>query len=162
MEITGYTGVWKLYHLVWGNTIKNGFFMGMFYCMIGKILPKLCEMRMKPFFMIALFAVYVEGVYCQYSWRVLLLPIVSLFVFWVTIDVRIDFGISNKWFRSMSTLLFLCHYIFVRLFECVPALTGYFPDGIYKYLFVTTLAFALSAILVFAGNKNSKVRWLWQ
>lgn len=108
--------------------------------------------------MVGLFAVYVEDVYCQYSWRVLLLPIVSLFVFWSIIDLRIDLGRSNKWFRSMSMLLFLCHYIFVRLFVCVPVLTGYFTAGIYKYLFVTTLVFVLSAILVFTGNKNSKVR----
>lgn len=162
MEISGYTGVWKIYHLILGSTIINGFFMGMFYCMIGKILPKLCEMKMKPLFMFALFWVYVLGVYCQYSWRVFILPIVALFVFWSIIDARIDLGKNNKWFRSMSTLLFLCHYIFVRVFGCVPSLAEYFPEGVHKYLFVSINAFVISAGLVYAGHKIPKIKWLWQ
>lgn len=162
MEISGYTGVWKVYHLILGSTIKNGFFMGMFYCMIGKILPKLCEMRMKMFLMVALFAIYIVGVYYQYSWRIFLLPIVSLFAFWSIMDVQIDLGKSSKWFRSMSTLLFLCHYIFVRAFECIPSLAGYFPEGIHKFLFVSILAFVTSAGFVFAGDRVPKIKWLWQ
>ena len=62
----------------------------------------------------------------------------------------------------MSTLLFLCHYIFVRAFECFPTLAVCFPEGIHKFMFVGVSAFLLSALLVWAGNKNKRIRWLWQ
>lgn len=161
-EATGYIGVWKLYYFIWGNTVKNGFLMGMFYCMIGKVIPRLNVIKMKSLLIAILFGVYAVGVYYQFSWRTIILPIISLLVFMLILDVEVDLKIGGKWLRSMSTLLFLSHYIFVRLLECVPILTSYFLAGIYKYLFVTTLTFALSAILVFVGNKNSKVRYLWQ
>lgn len=130
---------------------------------MSELVSELSELkRCGEILMVALFAIYVVGVYYQYSWRVFLLPIVSLFVFWSIMDVQIDLGKSSKWFRSMSTLLFLCHYIFVRAFECIPSLAGYFPEGIHKFLFVAILAFVTSAGLVFAGDWIPKVKWLWQ
>ena len=102
------------------------------------------------------------GVYFQYEWRKLLLPVVSVLVVESVIMLPLHIGSLGKWFRSMSTLLFLCHYIFVRAFECFPTLAVCFPEGIHKFMFVGVSAFLLSALLVWAGNKNKRIRWLWQ
>ena len=143
-SVNGYAGFWKLYYMIWGKTIKNGVFMGMFYCMLGTLIQKIPQTK------------------TVFIWRKLLLPVVSVLVVESVIMLPLHIGSLGKWFRSMSTLLFLCHYIFVRAFECFPTLAVCFPEGIHKFMFVGVSAFLLSALLVWAGNKNKRIRWLWQ
>lgn len=145
-----------------GKTIKNGVFMGMFYCMLGTLIQKIPQTKTVFICTISAFILYVVGVYFQYEWRKLLLPVVSVLVVESVIMLPLHIGSLGKWFRSMSTLLFLCHYIFVRAFECFPTLAVCFPEGIHKFMFVGVSAFLLSALLVWAGNKNKRIRWLWQ
>lgn len=131
--------------------------------MLGKLVTKVA--RMKPtiiIYALLSFAVYVVSVYFQFEWRSFLLPIVSVLVFHSILMMHIDIGSSGKWFRSMRTWLFLCHYIFVRAFECFPILEIYFPEGMYKFGFVLISAFTVSVLLIWAGNRNKKIRWLWQ
>ena len=161
-SVNGYAGFWKLYYMIWGKTIKNGVFMGMFYCMLGTLIQKIPQTKTGFICTISAFTLYVVGVYFQYEWRKLLLPVVSVLIVESVIMLPLHIGPLGKWFRSMSTLLFLCHYIFVRAFECFPTLTVCFPEGIHKFMFVGVSAFLLSALLVWAGNKNKRIRWLWQ
>ena len=161
-SVNGYAGFWKLYYMIWGKTIKNGVFMGMFYCMLGTLIQKIPQTKTVFICTISAFTLYVVGVYFQYEWRKLLLPVVSVLVVESVIMLPLHIGSLGKWFRSMSTLLFLCHYIFVRAFECFPTLAVCFPEGIHKFMFVGVSAFLLSALLVWAGNKNKRIRWLWQ
>ena len=161
-SVNGYAGFWKLYYMIWGKTIKNGVFMGMFYCMLGTLIQKIPQTKTVFICTISAFILYVVGVYFQYEWRKLLLPVVSVLVVESVIMLPLHIGSLGKWFRSMSTLLFLCHYIFVRAFECFPTLAVCFPEGIHKFTFVGVSAFLLSALLVWAGNKNKRIRWLWQ
>ena len=161
-SVNGYAGFWKLYYMIWGKTIKNGVFMGMFYCMLGTLIQKIPQTKTVFICTISAFILYVVGVYFQYEWRKLLLPVVSVLIVESVIMLPLHIGSLGKWFRSMSTLLFLCHYIFVRAFECFPTLTVCFPEGIHKFMFVGVSAFLLSALLVWAGNKNKRIRWLWQ
>lgn len=161
-SVNGYAGFWKLYYMIWGKTIKNGVFMGMFYCMLGTLIQKIPQTKTVFICTISAFILYVVGVYFQYEWRKLLLPVVSVLVVESVIMLPLHIGSLGKWFRSMSTLLFLCHYIFVRAFECFPTLAVCFPEGIHKFMFVGVSAFLLSALLVWAGNKNKRIRWLWQ
>ena len=161
-SVNGYAGFWKLYYMIWGKTIKNGVFMGMFYCMLGTLIQKIPQTKTVFICTISAFILYVVGVYFQYEWRKLLLPVVSVLVVESVIMLPLHIGSLGKWFRSMSTLLFLCHYIFVRAFECFPTLAVCFPEGIHKFTFVVVSAFLLSALLVWAGNKNKRIRWLWQ
>lgn len=161
-SVNGYAGFWKLYYMIWGKTIKNGVFMGMFYCMLGTLIQKIPQTKTVFICTISAFTLYVVGVYFQYEWRKLLLPVVSVLVVESVIMLPLHIGSLGKWFRSMSTLLFLCHYIFVRAFECFPTLAVCFPEGIHKFMFVGVAAFLLSALLVWAGNKNKRIRWLWQ
>lgn len=161
-SVNGYTGIWKLYYVVWGKTIKNGLFMGMFYCMLGALIKEIPKTKQISVCTFLAFVLYVIGVYFQFEWRKLLLPVVSLLVVNSIIMIPLNIGDLGKWFRSMSTLLFLCHYIFVRAFECFPILAVHFPEGMYKFPFVTISSFLLSALLVWAGNKNKSIRWLWQ
>lgn len=124
--VNGYTGIWKLYYMFFGKTIKNGLFMGMFYCMLETLIKKIPQT--KPLFICTIlsFILYATGVYFQCEWRGLLLPAVSLLVVEFIVMVPLHIGTLGKWFRSMSTLLFLCHYIFVRAFECFPTLVVFF------------------------------------
>lgn len=161
-SVNGYAGFWKLYYMIWGKTIKNGVFMGMFYCMLGTLIQKIPQTKTVFICTISAFILYVVGVYFQYEWRKLLLPVVLVLVVESVIMLPLHIGSLGKWFRSMSTLLFLCHYIFVRAFECFPTLAVCFPEGIHKFMFVGVSAFLLSALLVWAGNKNKRIRWLWQ
>ena len=161
-SVNGYAGFWKLYYMIWGKTIKNGVFMGMFYCMLGTLIQKIPQTKTVFICTISAFILYVVGVYFQYEWRKLLLPVVSVLVVESVAILPLHIGSLGKWFRSMSTLLFLCHYIFVRAFECFPTLAACFPEGIHKFMFVGVSAFLLSALLVWAGNKNKRIRWLWQ
>ena len=161
-SVNGYAGFWKLYYMIWGKTIKNGVFMGMFYCMLGTLIQKIPQTKTVFICTISAFTLYVVGVYFQYEWRKLLLPVVSVLVVESVIMLPLHIGSLGKWLRSMSTLLFLCHYIFVRAFECFPTLAVCFPEGIHKFMFVGVSAFLLSALLVWAGNKNKRIRWLWQ
>lgn len=161
-SVNGYTGIWKLYYVVWGKTIKNGVFMGMFYCMLGALIKKIPQTKQISVCTFLAFVLYVIGVYFQFEWRKFLLPLVSLLVVDSIIMTPLNIGDLGKWFCSMSTLLFLCHYIFVRAFECFPILAVHFPEGMYKFGFVIISSFLLSALLVWAGNKNKRIRWLWQ
>lgn len=126
-SVNGYAGFWKLYYMIWGKTIKNGVFMGMFYCMLGTLIQKIPQTKTVFICTISAFTLYVVGVYFQYEWRKLLLPVVSVLIVESVIMIPLHIGPLGKWFRSMSTLLFLCHYIFVRAFECFPTLTVCFP-----------------------------------
>ena len=44
-SVNGYAGFWKLYYMIWGKTIKNGVFMGMFYCMLGTLIQKIPQTK---------------------------------------------------------------------------------------------------------------------
>ena len=129
---------------------------------LGTLIQKIPQTKTVFICTISAFTLYVVGVYFQYEWRKLLLPVVSVLVVESVIMLPLHIGSLGKWFRSMSTLLFLCHYIFVRAFECFPTLAVCFPEGIHKFMFVGVSAFLLSALLVWAGNKNKRIRWLWQ
>lgn len=55
MELSGYNGILRIYYLIFGKTVKNGLFVGMFYCMIGKMISKLqCNMRREKIYIICL------------------------------------------------------------------------------------------------------------
>ena len=79
-SVNGYAGFWKLYYMIWGKTIKNGVFMGMFYCMLGTLIQKIPQTKTVFICTISAFILYVVGVYFQYEWRKLLLPVVSVLV----------------------------------------------------------------------------------
>lgn len=163
MEPSAYSGILRIYYLIFGKTVKNGLFVGIFYCMIGKLISKSqCNMKRENIYVICLFIVYAMSIYKHFQWHSLLLPILSLLVFDSIRNTHIKLGEKSKWYRSMSTLMFLSHYIFVQMFVCFPKLTIYFPAGGHKYFFVVICTLLLSAALIFWGNKNIKVRKLWQ
>lgn len=66
-SVNGYAGFWKLYYMIWGKTIKNGVFMGMFYCMLGTLIQKIPQTKTVFICTISAFILYVVGVYEYYG-----------------------------------------------------------------------------------------------
>ena len=113
-SVNGYAGFWKLYYMIWGKTIKNGVFMGMFYCMLGTLIQKIPQTKTVFICTISAFTLYVVGVYFQYEWRKLLLPVVSVLIVESVIMITFDIGPLGKWFRSYEHVLVSCAIYFVQ------------------------------------------------
>ncbi|MEE1144602.1 MAG: acyltransferase family protein [Acutalibacteraceae bacterium] len=167
--VSEYNAVLKIYYLIWGSNVKNGIFSGMLYCAIGMYLAKYADsIHIKLNSTVALltalilFSVYSLSVYQEFEFRSAILPIVSIAVFVGVTKIRVTPKPYCTILRSMSTVLYLSHYNFVRAFDSFECLSNFAPVGIKRFAVVLILSVAFSALLVFLGEKNKKVKNLWQ